>query len=205
MNDVISWDKAIGRKIRSSDGKYLGKVQRITRDYIQTAEGRISQNYYFIPKRYLSGHDGDGLWVSLTKDEVKSRFEREKAPEPAEWERPEYAERRTTIMERHPEFATNIPAGMFQMSWDKIIGRKVRSSDSKDMGDVESVASYYIGVKEGVVSKKRYRIPKYYILGFDGDSLYASLTKAEIKDRFERASSSSPDLEKTSRAKTGRA
>jgi hypothetical protein len=205
MNDVISWDKAIGRKVKSSDGGDLGKVQSITCDYIQTKEGRVSKNYYFIPKYYLSGHDGDRLWISLTKDEVKSRFEREKAPEPAEWETPEYAERRKTIVERYPEFATSIPAGLFQMSWDKIIGKKIRSSDDKDMGNVESVASYYIEVKEGVVSKKRYHISKYYILGFDGDSLYASLTKAEIKDRFEHHSSSSPDLEKTSRAKTGRA
>jgi hypothetical protein len=99
---------------------------------------------------------------------------------------------------------TSIRAGMFQMAWDKMIGKKVRSSDGKDMGDVQSVARDYIEVGEGVINKKRYHIPKYCILGFDGDSLYASLTKAEIKDRFERDSSSSPDL-KTNRAKRERA
>lgn len=202
MSDIISWDKAIGKKVKSSDDKDLGKVESITRDYIQTKEGMISKSYYFIPKYHLSGYDGDKLWVSLTKDEVKAKFERESAPDPSEWETPEYTERRTTITQQYPDFSTNIPAykssssssssGMVQLSWDKIIGKKVKSSDKKDLGDVESVATDYIEVKEGIVSRKQYYIPKYYIQGFDGDNLYTSLTKDEIKGRFERDSPPSP-------------
>jgi hypothetical protein len=193
MSDIISWDKAIGKKVKSSDDKDLGKVESITLDYIQTKEGLISKTYYFIPKYHLSGYDGDKLWVSITKDEVKSKFERESAPEPSEWETQEYAERRRTITRQYPDFATNIPtykpsSDMVQLSWDKIIGKKVKSSDKKDLGEAESVATEYIEVKEGVVSKKHYYIPKYYIQGFDGDSLYTSLTKEVIKDRFERDS-----------------
>src|SRR5215216_5391658 len=81
MSDIISWDKAIGKKVKSSDDKDLGKVESITLDYIQTKEGMVSKTYYFIPKYHLSGYDGDNLWVSLTKDEVKAKFERENAPD----------------------------------------------------------------------------------------------------------------------------
>jgi hypothetical protein len=205
MSDIISWDKAIGKKVKSSDDKDLGKVDSITRDYIQTKEGMISKSYYFIPKYHLSGYDGDKLWVSLTKDEVKAKFERESAPDPSELETPEYTERRTTISQQYPDFATNIPAYkpsssssspppsyMVQLSWDKIIGKKVISSDKKDLGDVESVATDYIEVKEGILTRKQYYIPKYYIQGFDGDNLYTSLTKDEVKGRFERDSPPSP-------------
>lgn len=195
MNDIISWDKAIGRKVKSSDGGDLGKVQSITHNNIQTKEGRVSKNYYFIPKCYLSGYDGDRLWVSLTKDEVKSRFERETAPDLAEWETTEYAERRTAVMEHYPEFATNIPADTLQLPWDKMIGKKVRSSDSKDLGDVESIASDYIEVIEGVINKKHYYIPKHYIRGFDGDRLYAALAKGEVEDRFERDNPPPPEVQ----------
>ncbi len=194
MSDIISWDKAIGKKVKSRDDKDLGKVKSITLDYIQTKEGMVSKAYYFIPKYHLSRYDGDKLWVSLTKDEVKAKFERESAPEPSEWEMQEYRELRTTITRRHPDFATNIPtykpsSDMVQLSWDKIIGKKVKSSDKKDLGKAESVATEYIEVKEGMMSKKKhYYIPKYYIQGFDGDTLYASLTKDVIKDRFERDS-----------------
>lgn len=192
MNDIIPWDKAIGRKVKSSDDKDLGRVQSITHDYIQTKEGMVSKNYYFIPKYYLTGYDGDNLWVSLTKDEVRSRFEKEKEPDLAELETPEYKPRRTEVMQQYPEFASNIPVGMVQMPWDKIIGKKVRSSDKKDLGDVESISRDYIEVKEGMLSKKHYFIPKYYIRGYDGDNLYTSLTKNEVKDHFERDSPPSP-------------
>jgi len=201
MSDIISWDKAIGKKVRSSDDKDLGKVESVTLDYIQIKEGVISKSYYFIPKFHLSGYDGDKLWISLTKDEVKAKFERENAPDPSEWETPEYTEHSTrTITQQHADLATNILANRpsspssnnAQLSWDKIIDKKVKSSDKKDLGDVESVATDYIEVKEGIVSRKKYYIPKYYIQGFDGDNLYTSLTKHEIKDRFERDSPPSP-------------
>lgn len=196
--DIISWDKAIDKKVKSSDDKDLGKVQSITRDLIQTKEGTVSKNYYFIPKYYLTGYDGSNLWVSLTKDEVRSRFEKEKEPEPTELETPEYEARRTEVTTRYPDFASNIPmyspsaAATVQMPWDKLISKKVKSSDNKDLGEVESVATNYIEVKEGMVSKKHYYMPKYYLQGFDGDNLRAALTKDEVKDRFERDSPPSP-------------
>jgi hypothetical protein len=193
MSDIISWDKAIGKKVKSSDDKDLGKIESITIEYIQTKEGILSKTYYFIPKYYLRGYDGDKLWISLTKDDAKAKFERENAPEPSEWDTQEYRDRKTNITQQHQDFHTKIPeykppSDMIHLSWDKIISKKVKSSDKKDLGIVESIATEYIEVKEGMVSKKYYYIPKYYIQGFDGDNLYISLTKREINDRFERDS-----------------
>ncbi|MGC1929417.1 MAG: hypothetical protein WA667_10620 [Candidatus Nitrosopolaris sp.] len=34
MPDIISWDKAINKKVKSSDNKDLGKIQSITKEYI---------------------------------------------------------------------------------------------------------------------------------------------------------------------------
>jgi hypothetical protein len=208
MSDIISWDKAIDKKVKSSNNQDLGKVHSITREYIQTKEGLIGKKYYFIPKYYIQGYDGDHIWISLTKDEVKTRFERETPPELKELETPEYAERKRTVTKQYSDFDHSIPAynsssisgtratsanaqqmpSGVEMSWDKIIDKKVKSSDRKDLGKVESVSSEYIEVKEGVVSKKHYFIPKYYIEGFDGEHLHTSLTKDEIKAKYERDS-----------------
>jgi len=208
MSDIISWDKAIDKKVKSSDNKDLGKVQSITREYIQTKEGVVSKNYYFIPKYYFQGYDGDNLWTSLTKDEVKTRFERESAPDISEIETPDYETRKNTMTRQHPDFANNIPSYSQEepadtspyataassqdkgvpMAWDKMIDKKVKSSDDQDMGKVESISADYVEVKEGTVSKKHYYLPKYFIQGYDGDKLHASLTKNEIKDRYERDS-----------------
>ena len=207
MSDIISWDKAIDKKVKSTDNQDLGKVQSITREYIQTKEGLVGKKYYFIPKYYIQGYDGDHLWISLTKDEVKTRFERETPPDLKEFETPEYIERKSAVTKQYSDFDNSIPSysssasstratsasvqrmpGGVEMSWDKIIDKKVKSSDRQDLGKVESVSTEYIEVKEGLVSKKHYYIPKYYIEGFDGEHLHTSLTKDEIKGKYERDS-----------------
>jgi hypothetical protein len=207
MSDIISWDKAIDKKVKSTDNQDLGKVQSITREYIQTKEGLVGKKYYFIPKYYIQGYDGDHLWISLTKDEVKTRFERETPPDLKEFETPEYIERKSAVTKQYSDFDNSIPSyssstsstratsasaqqmpGGVEMSWDKIIDKKVKSSDRQDLGKVESVSTEYIEVKEGLVSKKHYYIPKYYTEGFDGEHLHTSLTKDEIKAKYERDS-----------------
>jgi hypothetical protein len=222
MSDIISWDKAIGKKVKSSDNEDLGKIQSITKEYIQTKEGSINKNYYYVPIYYIKGYDGDHLWVSLTKDDVKSRFERENAPSSSEFETPDYVERRTLITKQHSDFDRNIPSytasavhpsqsgssslgtdsssqspppsqqgsspSSVPVPWDKIIGRKVKSSDNEDIGKVESISTNYIEVKAGSVHKKHYYVPKNYIQSYDGEHLHTSLTKEEMKDRFDRDS-----------------
>jgi hypothetical protein len=215
MSDIISWDNAIDKKVKSSDNKDLGKVQSITKEYIQTKEGALSKNYYFIPKYHIQGYDGDNLWVSLTKDEIKERFEKEKAPDPSEFESPEYSQRRTNMINQYPDFESKIPRynigtasgssgtqatgsqDMVGLPWENVIDKEVKSSDNKDVGKVESISANYLEVKEGHVSKKHYYIPKHYVQGYDGHKLHASITKDEIKDGYERDSPPSDSELKT--------
>jgi hypothetical protein len=207
MADIISWDKAIDRKVKSSDNKDLGEVDSITKDYIQAKEGTISKNNYYIPKYYLQGYDGDNLWVSLTKDEVKARFERRDPPDPSEFETPEYSQRKSAVIQQYPDFANTIPMhssstpaatttsqDMVGLPWEKVIDKKVKSSDNQDIGKVESISTYYTEVKDG---RNHYYVPKHHIQGFDGHHLHASLTKDEIKEKYERDSPPSESEFKT--------
>ncbi|MFZ0344645.1 MAG: hypothetical protein WAL24_05760 [Nitrososphaeraceae archaeon] len=41
--DVISWDKAIGKEVKSSDKKDVGKIQSVTTEYITTKDGLVSK------------------------------------------------------------------------------------------------------------------------------------------------------------------
>jgi hypothetical protein len=124
VSEILSWDKSIHKKMKSSDDKDLGKVQNITRDYIQTKEGTIGKNYYYIPKYYMQGYDGDHLWVSLTEDEVQSRFEGEKDPAASMFETPEYLERRTTITKEYPDFETDAMDKSKSLIFIKCDGKK---------------------------------------------------------------------------------
>ena len=183
--DIISWDKAMGKEVKSSDKKGVGKIESVTTEYIQTKDGLVSKKYYFIPKQYIQQFDGDSVWVSLTKDDLKGRFEREDV---SEIRAEEFQSQSTTATKTTSATTTKKGTDMVEMPWEKVIGKKVKSSDSKDLGKVESIGPHFVEVDEGIVRHKRYFIPKYYIEGFDGDNLHAALTKDEIKNKYERDS-----------------
>ena len=183
--DIISWDKAMGKEVKSSDKKGVGKIESVTTEYIQTKEGLVSKKYYFIPKQYIQQFDGDSVWVSLTKDDLKGRFEREDV---SEIRAEEFQSQSTTATKTTSATTTKKGTDMVEMPWEKVIGKKAKSSDSKDLGKVESIGPHFVEVDEGIVRHKRYFIPKYYVEGFDGDNLHAALTKDEIKNKYERDS-----------------
>jgi hypothetical protein len=167
----------------------------------------------------MQGYGGDSLSVSLTKDEVKSRFEGEKGPPASTFETPEYTERRKTVQGQYPDFevifqlyaapistgtstaSTTVSASgtrdSIAMAWDTTIDRKVKSTDNQDLGKVESISSEYVEGREGALHKKRYYIPKYYVEGYDSKHVRTSLTKNEIKDRYEIDSPPCPSEFKT--------
>ena len=203
---ILSWDEAKDKKVKSSDDKDLGKIQSTTKDYIEIKEGMIGKKTYFIPKYYVQGYDGENVWVALKKENVKEKFERERPPRDfSEFETPDYIQRRESVRKQYPDFDNNIPrytpipgtsaAGistpstkMVSVQWETLKGKKVRSKDNSDVGKVEEVAPHYVKVKEGLIGKKSYFIPKYYIEYFDGDKLQTSLSKDEIKSKYERDS-----------------
>src|SRR5919108_3954842 len=205
--EIVPWDRIVDKDVKSVDQQDLGKVQAITQNYIQTKEGLVAKKYYFIPKYYVSGFDGNNVWVSLTRDEVKSRFERDKEPDIAEIETQEYIKRKKEVSDRYPDFEHHIPrydsempaatattttttatsSDKIMMPWDKIIGKNVKSKDDKELGKVKSTSPDYVEVEEGTVSKKRYFIPKYYTESIDeDDNIYIAFTKDEIKDIYQR-------------------
>jgi hypothetical protein len=206
---ILSWNEAKDKKVKSSDDKDLGKIQNVTSDYIEIKEGLISKKTYFIPKYYVQGYDGNCIWISLTKEDAKQRFERESSPrDMSEFETPDYVQRIESVKKQYPDFDNAIPrytpipgtpststivptppsTKMVSVSWEKLLGKKVKSKDNSDVGKVEEVAPHYVQVKEGLISKKSYFIPKYYIEYFDGDKLQTSLSKDEIKSKWERDS-----------------
>jgi hypothetical protein len=193
MTEVLSWDKTIDKDVKSRDDKKMGKIKAITTEFIQIEKGKLDKKYYFVPKHYLQGYDGEHIWLSLSEDEVK-QFESEKELSPSVLENEQYRQRKATVERQHPEFSNAIPAysqtaasqNLVGMPWEKVIGKEVKSADDKDLGEVKSVAAHYVESKEGTVSKKHYFIPKMYVQEYDGKKVRVSLTKDEVKEKFER-------------------
>ncbi len=218
--EIVSWYNIIDKDVKSADQQDFGKIQAVTQNYIQTKEGILSKKHYFIPKYYVNSFDGKNIWLSLTGDEVKSRFERDKEPNITEIETPEYIARRKEMMSKYPDFESSIPrhdpitttsattstatttpgapSDKILMPWDKIIGKKVKTNDGKDLGEITSISPDYVETEEGTVSKKRYFIPKYYVEILDkDDNIHVALSKEELEKRYQRDSPPSQSELKT--------
>ena len=202
MADILSWDKAIEREVKTIDGKKVGKIRAVTIDYIQIRKGKVDKKYYFVPKHYIQGYDGDDIWLAINEDEVK-QFESEKELPLSRFDSPQYRERKSFVEKQHPQFSSAIPPyssvkdhssgeSKVGMPWNKVIGKEVKSADDKDLGEVESITPDYIEVKEGKLNKKHYFVPKIYVDEFDGKKLHVTLTKDEIKHKFEKDNSPLP-------------
>ena len=94
----MSWDNVIDKEVKSADKQDLGKVESITKHYVEVKQGTISKKHYFIPKYYIQGYDGHKLWASLTKDEIKHKYERDSPPLESEIETSEYVEHKQKMI-----------------------------------------------------------------------------------------------------------
>jgi uncharacterized caspase-like protein len=108
----VAWDAIIDKKVKSIDNQDIGKVLMVSQNIIRTQEGGMfSRKHYFIPKYYYDNYDGNSIWVSLTKHEIKSRFERNTSPTHEEIFTRDYVARKRKIDSEFPRFSEGIPYG----------------------------------------------------------------------------------------------
>jgi hypothetical protein len=204
----LSWDKAKGKNAKSINKKEIGKIEEISQDYIQIKKGIVDKDYFVVPKYFVEGYDGDDIILSLTEDEIKTKFSNKSNSSDDMLDDDNYKERKEFLKKKHPNFENDIPrysvvgSGNDQdffskeegakLSWDKVMDKEVKSSDTKEIGKIKGVGQYFVEVEDGVISKKRYFIPKKYIHQYDGNTIYSSLEKEQIIQKYQR---DSPPLE----------
>lgn len=204
----LSWDKAKGKNAKSIDNKEIGKIKEISQDYIQIKKGIVDRDYFFVPKYFVEGYEDDDIIIGLTEDEIKNKFFSKSNPSEDMLDDDNYKKRKDFLRKNHPNFENDIPRysvvrpGIDQdsiskeegvkLSWEKAMDKEVKSSDKKEIGKIKSVGQYFVEVEDGVISKKHYFIPKKYLHEYDGDTIYSSLEKEQVKQKYQR---DSPPLE----------
>jgi len=201
----LSWDKAKGKNAKSIDNKEIGKIKEISQDYIQIKKGIVDSDYFFVPKYFVEGYEDDDIIIALTEDEIKNKFMNESNnPSGDILNDDNYKQRKESLNKKHPNFDDNIPQFSpvvgsgnnqdspseegAQLSWDKVMGKEVKSSDKEEIGKIKSVGQHFVEVEDGVISKKRYFISKKHLHKYDGDKVYSSLSKDEISQKYQRDS-----------------
>ena len=204
----LSWDKAKGKNAKSIDNKEMGEIKEVSQDYIKIKKGIIDKDYFLIPKYFVEGYDGDDIIISLTDDEIKTKFSNKSDPSDDMLDDANYKERKEVLKKKYPNFQNDIPRYSVvgtrndqdsilneeaaKLSWEKVLDKEVKSSDRKEIGKIKSVGQHFVEVEDGVISKKHYFIPKKYIHQYDGNTIYSSLEKEEISQKYQR---DSPPLE----------
>ncbi len=191
MTVGLSWDKVIDKEVKSSDNEEIGKIKSLGQYFVEIEDGVISKKHYFIPKKYLHQYnDDDLLHSSLTKDEIKQKYQRDSPPLESELEESEKGKDYELIplMAKEPGLKIKTPSmeEELKIPWEEIIHKHVRTTDNIDIGDIDRVGNQFIVVREGVANVHMYYIPKKYIIKYDGSSLWLNLSSLLASSKFER-------------------
>ena len=189
-DDDFSWDNVIDKKVKSTDKEEIGKIKSIGEYFIEIEEGVISKNHYFVPKKYFQHYGVDTVYSSLTKDEIKKKYERDSPPLESELEEAEKGKDHELIplMAKEPglKIKTESMDEVLEVPWDEVIHKHVRTTDNLDFGDVDRVGNQFIVVRQGVVNVHLYYIPKKHIIKYDGSTLWLNLSSTITASKFEK-------------------
>ena len=191
MKVKISGKRLIDKKVKSFDGKDLGKIKSITPEYVEIKDG---DKRYFVPKVHIKEHDKD-LFVLLMQKEVKDKYERKDPPLSSELQEAErtgegYNSYHEIIpfMAKEPglELKGQRTGEVLKIPWEDVIHKHVITADNVDMGDVDRIGNEFIVVREGVANIHMYYIPKQYITNYDGSSIWIDVPSGLVSAKFER-------------------
>ena len=58
-------------------------------------------------------------------------------------------------------------------------GKKVKSNDGKEVGDIKEVSQNFLRIEKGTVKKDKFWIPKYVADAYDGKTLWLLINEEE--------------------------
>jgi hypothetical protein len=72
--------------------------------------------------------------------------------------------------------------------WSMLKGKKVKSNDGKEVGEIKEVSQNFLRIEKGTVRKDKFWIPKYLADAYDGKSLWLLVGEDEILNRYHHGS-----------------
>jgi hypothetical protein len=68
--------------------------------------------------------------------------------------------------------------------WNQLKGKKVRTNDGKDVGEIKEISQNHLRLEKGTISKDKFWIPKYIVDAFDGKNVWLSSNEEEVKGTY---------------------
>jgi hypothetical protein len=80
--DSRQWKDLIDESVHTSDDIDIGDIEAVSKSFVVVKRGFINIHYYYIPMSRIEGWDGHVLWLNVSEELVKNKYERDKPPDP---------------------------------------------------------------------------------------------------------------------------
>ena len=74
------WIDLLNESVHTSDDIDIGDIYAVSRNFVVVMRGLINVHYYYIPINKVEGWDGNVLWLKVSENAVKEKYERKKFP-----------------------------------------------------------------------------------------------------------------------------
>jgi hypothetical protein len=71
---TVLWTDLNDVKVKSNDGKKLGKIKKISQNHFRVEKGSIGKKSFWVPKNLADAYDGDYLWLTNNEEEIHDKF-----------------------------------------------------------------------------------------------------------------------------------
>lgn len=89
---VLTWAELLNESVHTSDDQDIGDIEAVNRQFVVIKRGFVNVHRYFIPADKIEGWDGNVLWLKITEDEVKKKYQNDDViPEPTRYLTKDYA------------------------------------------------------------------------------------------------------------------
>lgn len=91
-DSALNWADLLNESVHTSDDQDIGDVEAVNRDFVVVKRGFVNIHRYFIPADKIEGWDGNVLWLKITEEEVKRKYQNDDAKiEPSRYLTKDYA------------------------------------------------------------------------------------------------------------------
>jgi hypothetical protein len=109
----LKWLDLLNESVHTSDDIDIGDVEAVNREFLVIKRGFVNVHRYFIPASKVEGWDGHVLWLKITEEEVKQKYENDKAiPDPARYLTKDY--------ENYYMYGVYPPIGWIPVRYDNV-------------------------------------------------------------------------------------
>ena len=74
VGPTVLWSELKNTKVKSNDGKKLGKIKKISQNHFRIEKGSVGKKSFWVPKNLADAYDGEYLWLSNNEEEIRGKF-----------------------------------------------------------------------------------------------------------------------------------